>query len=115
MISMKKFNQQHEDLMKLLDEVPGVTAHMKSFEVQMAEKILERRLQIGLTQTQVVEIVRQQGESITQATISKVECGDATVGSDTYNKVLKALGGVSKLSIEFGELPKNSNPILESV
>lgn len=41
---MKKFNQQHEDLMKLLDDVPGVTAHMKNFEVQMAEEIVERRL-----------------------------------------------------------------------
>lgn len=110
---MKRLNKQHEDLMKLLDEVPGVRDHMKSFEVQMAEKILERRLQIGLTQTQVVEIVRQQGEPITQATISKVECGDATVGSDTYNKVLKALGGVSNLSIEFGELPKSSKTVLE--
>lgn len=96
---MKKLNKQHEDLMKLLDEVPDVRDHMESFEVQMAEEILERRLQIGLTQIQVVEIVRQQGERITQATISKIECGDTTVGSDTYNKVLRALGGVSKLSI----------------
>ena len=39
---MKRLNKQHEDLMKLLDEVPGVKGHMKSFEVQMGEKILER-------------------------------------------------------------------------
>ncbi|HLQ72984.1 MAG TPA: helix-turn-helix transcriptional regulator [Bacillota bacterium] len=110
---MKSLNKQHEDLMKLLDDVPGVEDHMRSFEVQMAERILERRLQIGLTQTQVVDIVREQGGSITQATISKVECGDATVGSDTYNKVLKALGGVANLSIEFGELATNSNAALE--
>lgn len=113
MFNLKKLNKQHDDLMRLLDEVPGVEEHMKSFEVQMGEKILEQRLQASLTQTQVVGIVRQQGEAITQATISKVECGDATVGSDTYNKVLKALGGISSLSIEFGELSKSSNGIVE--
>lgn len=113
MINMKRLKKQHEDLMRLLDGVPGVEEHMKSFEVQMGEKILERRLQAGLTQTQVVEIVRQQGEPITQATMSKVECGDATVGSNTYNKVLKALGGISNLSIEFGELPKSRHSISE--
>lgn len=112
-INMKNLNKRHEDLMRLLDEVPGVEEHMQSFEVQMGEKILERRLQAGLTQTQVVEIVRQQGEPITQATISKVECGDTTVGSDTYNKILKALGGISNLNIEFGELPKSGKRILE--
>ena len=40
---------------------------MKSFEVQIGEEIFERRLQVGLPQTQVLEIVRQQGEPMTQA------------------------------------------------
>ena len=48
---MKKLKKQHEDLMRLLDEVPGVEEHMQSFEVQMGEKILERRLQAGLNIT----------------------------------------------------------------
>lgn len=113
MIDMEKFNKQHEDLMRLLDEVPGVVEHMQSFEVQMGEKILGRRLQLGLTQTQVVELIRQQGELITQATVSKVESGDTTVTTDTYNKILKVLGGISNMSIEFGELPKSCKKILE--
>ncbi len=40
---------------------------MKSFEVQIGEEIFERSLQVGLPQTQVLEIVRQQGEPMTQA------------------------------------------------
>lgn len=103
---MKKFGKQHDDLMKLLDEVPGVTEHMQSFEVQMGEKILKRRIELGLTQTQVVDIIREQGDRITQATISKVESGDATVGTDTYNKILKALCGLTKIDIEFGVTQK---------
>lgn len=113
MNDMKSLGKQHEDLMRLLDEVPGVSEHMQSFEVQMGEKILKRRIELGLTQTQVVEIIRHQGDRITQATISKVECGDAAVGTDTYNKIMKALGGITNINIEFGELPKSSREILE--
>lgn len=110
---MKNLGKQHDELMKLLDAVPGVVEHMESFQVQMGEKIFKRRVESGLTQTQVVEIIREQGDPITQATISKVECGDKTVSTETYNKILKALGGISSISIEFGELPKSSKKVLE--
>lgn len=112
MIDVTNLNKQHEELMKLLDTVPGVEEHMQSFEVQIAEKILKRRIELGLTQQQVVERVLEQGGRITQATISKVECGDPAINTETYNKILKALGGVASVSIEFGELPK-SNKTLE--
>lgn len=109
---MRNLNQDHDELMCLLNQVPGVEEHMQSFEVRMGETILQRRVELGITQTQLAEIVRELGESITQATISKVEAGDRTVGSDTYQKVLSALGGVKKLDIEFGELPKSSKRVL---
>lgn len=99
--------------MRLLDSVPGVTEHMESLEVIMAKKILKRRLDLGLTQSQVVERVYKQGASITQATVSKVECGDKTISTDTYNKIFTALGGITNLDIQFGELPKSSKKILE--
>ncbi|SFD03435.1 Pou domain-N-terminal to homeobox domain-containing protein [Bacillus sp. OV322] len=113
---MKKFKlgKQHEELMNLLDKVPGVTEHMTSVSVIMAEKILQRRIELGLTQTQVVEIIKEQGERITQATISKVECGDSTIGTDTYDKIFHALG-VIDINLEYGELPKSSKRILELV
>lgn len=110
---MKKFGQKHADLMALLDQVPGVKEHMESFEVQMGEKILKRRIELGLTQNNLVEMVRGRGDEITQATVSKVERGDHTVNSETYEKILSALGGVKTLNIEFGELPKSSKRVLE--
>ncbi|KZZ82525.1 helix-turn-helix domain-containing protein [Bacillus sp. SJS] len=105
---MKNIKNQHKDLMDLLDQVPGVKEHMEKFEVQMAQQILERRIELGLTQAQLVRIIQQQGERITQATISKVESGDSAVGADTYNKILHALGGAAHIEIEFGELPKSA-------
>lgn len=93
--------------MELLDQVPGVKEHMNSFEVIMGEKILKRRLELGLTQSDLVELIKISGKKITQATISKVESGDSTIGTDTYNKILDALGGISEVKIEFGEFTKS--------
>lgn len=94
--------------MNLLDQVPGVNEHMNSFEVQMGKEIFQRRLELGLTQSELVEKILKQGDKITQATISKVECGDNTVGSDTYNKIFRALGDHIEIEIKFGEYPKRS-------
>ncbi|MBT2734119.1 helix-turn-helix domain-containing protein [Bacillus sp. ISL-7] len=105
-MSKRKFNEKHNNLMDLLDQVPGVIEHMNSFEVTMGKKIFQRRLELGLTQSQLVEIILQGGDKITQATISKVECGDNTIGSDTYNKIFFALGGLRDIEIKFGEYPK---------
>lgn len=107
MMSKSKFGKKHKDLMSLLDQVPGVKEHMNSFEVQMGKKILQRRIELGLTQSQLVDLIIENGERVTQATISKVECGDASVGSDTYNKIFNALGGLENLEIQFGEYPKS--------
>lgn len=109
---MKNLGKKHDKLMELLDQVPGVKEHMNSFEVLMGEKILKRRLELGLTQSELVELIRINGQKITQSTISKVECGDATIGTNTYNKVLDALGGLSEVKIEFGEFPKSNKKTL---
>lgn len=106
--NMKKLGKKHEDLMRLLDQVPGVEDHMESFEVIMGQKILQRRIELGLTQSQLVERICAQGDRITQATISKVETGDGTVGSDTYNKIFKALGRIASLDVNYGGLPKST-------
>jgi transcriptional regulator with XRE-family HTH domain len=110
---MKKFQSKHKDLMDLLDQVPGVKDHMESFEVKMGQQILKRRIELNLTQQKVVEIIQRQGGKITQATISKVERGDNTISTDTYNKIIEVLGGVKDLKIEFGECPKSVKRELE--
>ncbi len=48
--------------MELLDQVPGVKEHMNSFEVIMGEKILKRRLELGLTQSDLVELIKISGK-----------------------------------------------------
>lgn len=103
----KDFNE----LVKLLNQVPGVQEHMNSFEVQMGKKILQRRIDKGLTQSDVVDLVIRQGEKITQKTISLVENGDAVIESDTYTKIFKALG-VKRFNIDLIEDSSNEQDTL---
>lgn len=91
---MKNLGEEHEELMRLLEEVPGVTEHLNSFEVQMGKKILVKRLQAGLTQEQVVDLLSRHAEPITRETLSKAETGSKSVGKNIYNAILQALGDV---------------------
>lgn len=102
---MNKHEKRFEDLMEKLYEVPTVSDHMKKFEVQMAQKIRLRRAELGLTQSDLVKLVKADGDSITQKTISKVESGEHTIESETYEKILKALGinGGYEVELRFNE------------
>lgn len=91
---MKNLGEEHDELMRLLEGVPGVTEHLNSFEVQMGKKILAKRLQVGLTQEQVVDLVSSQEVSLTRETLSKAETGSKSVGKNIYNAILQALGDV---------------------
>lgn len=64
--------------------------------------MLKRRLELGMTQEKLVEAVKQQGDEITQATISKIESGHRGIKNDTYDKVFRALGGLESLNVQFG-------------
>lgn len=103
----KKFNKKHDDLMKLLHQVPGVKEHMERFEMKMGIEVFRRRVELGLTQAELVEMINQNGEKITQATISKVERGEINVSSDTYNKIFNALGGIDDVDFSFSDCPKS--------
>ncbi|WP_176543275.1 helix-turn-helix domain-containing protein [Bacillus toyonensis] len=107
-MSKKNFNKKHTDLMDLLNQVPGVKEHMNSMGVRMGGKILKRRLELELTQSDLVKMINDNGDKITQATISKVERGEGTIGSDTYDKIFKVLGGLESIEIEFGKYPKST-------
>ncbi|HEU4963169.1 MAG TPA: helix-turn-helix transcriptional regulator [Bacilli bacterium] len=95
-------NHDHEELKKLLHSVPGVKEHLESFSVRVGKIILKRRLDLGLTQQQLVDRINSQGEAITQATISKIESGHSGAKSSTYDKIFQALGGLNKLVARFG-------------
>lgn len=94
-MAKKKFN----DMMDKLKSVPGTVEHLNSYSVLMGKKILRRRYELGLTQGEVVQLIQDNGEKITQATLSKAESGDGNIGSDTYDKIFNALGGLHDVEV----------------
>ncbi len=90
-----------EEVLGLLDQVPGVTEFMNSFEVKMGQQIMARRISLGLTQSQLAELVSKiSGESMPQSTISRVEGASKGIRSETYDKILRALG-MSEVVVKF--------------
>jgi predicted transcriptional regulator len=102
---MAKFT--HEDVMALLKSVPGVSEHLEKPSVKMAREIAKRRIELGLTQTKLVELAKQRGIVLTQATVSKVEAGHEGVTQGTIDKVVMALGGLEDMQVNFKEYPKS--------
>lgn len=98
----------HEDVMALLKSVPGVTEHLNKPSVIMAKKIAKRRIELGLTQTKLVEIAKEKGINLTQATVSKVEAGHEGITQGTLDKVVLALGGLEDMQVDFKEYPKRT-------
>ncbi|SDN64523.1 Pou domain-N-terminal to homeobox domain-containing protein [Alkalicoccus daliensis] len=95
-----------DDVMQMLKQVPGTEKHLNSFSVLMGKKILKRRIELGLTQQELIVEIRKNGSNITQSTLSKVESGDANATSDTYNKIFYALGELSVITPEYRDKPE---------
>lgn len=106
---MIDFDKDFNEVMDLLKTVPGVKEHLQSFEVQMGKQILQRRLELGWTQQELVQLCREMGVNITQPMLSNIENGSKNVESHSYNGVLDVLGGVKGLNIEFGDAPSRPN------
>ena len=104
-------NKNYNDVMGVLKQVPKVNEHLNKISVIMGKKILKRRLELGMTQKEVVSIIKNHGDTITQATLSKVESGVDNIKSETYDKVFWALGGLEDLTPTFRENPKSKDPI----
>lgn len=98
----------HEDVMELLKTVPGVSEHLDTPSVILAKKIAKRRIDLGLTQTKLVENARNKGIILTQAAVSKVEAGYEGVTQGTVDKVVLALGGIEDMQLTFKEYPKRT-------
>lgn len=104
-------NKNYQDVMAILKQVPKVNEHLNKISVIMGKKILKRRLELGLTQKEVVSIIKDNGDTITQATLSKMESGTENIKSETYDKVFLALGGLEDLTPTFKENPKGKDLI----
>jgi transcriptional regulator with XRE-family HTH domain len=63
---------------------------------------LKRRIELNLTQQEVVALSKKHEKSITQAQLSKIEIGDENVTLQTYEKALYVLG-LSGVKLEFSD------------
>ncbi|KAA0958136.1 helix-turn-helix domain-containing protein [Planococcus kocurii] len=104
-------NKNYNDVMGILRQVPKVNEHLNKISVIMGKKILKRRLELGLTQKEVVSMIKDHGDTFTQATLSKIESGADNIKSETYDKVFVALGGLEDLTPKFKENPKGKDLI----
>lgn len=95
----------HVEVMDALMNSNSVEEYMRQEQVQLGIKILKRRLELGLTQTQVVALSKKRNASITQAQLSKIENGDPSIKITVYKKALKTLGGHIKIDVEFNDSP----------
>lgn len=91
--------KNYEELMKIMDKkIPRSRDYVNSVSNVMARGILKRRLELGLTQSELANLVKDvTGKTMHQSTISEVEGGTAILTTETYDRVLKTLG----MTIEF--------------
>jgi transcriptional regulator with XRE-family HTH domain len=101
---MAKHN--YDDVMKMLKAVPGVEEHLKKPSVIQGKRIAKRRIELGLTQLELVKVAREKGIVLTQATISKAEAGHEGVTNGSIDRIIEALGGIEDLELSFKVLPK---------
>lgn len=85
-------SKSFDQVMDMFKAVPGVKEHLNKPSIVLGKIVLRRRLELGLTQKEVVEIVKKNGETLTQSRLSKLECGDDGITMKTYDKVIEALG-----------------------
>lgn len=90
-----------DDVFLTLDEVPGVKEFMESYSVKIGRIILHRRLDLGWTQTELAQRVKQTtGKSMHQSTISAMEGGSPGITADLYDRVLRTLG-IKDIAVRF--------------
>lgn len=98
-------NRTFTDLMDTLMEVPEVKQHTNSLPVQLGLEVMKKRIELDLTQAQVVKLAGIRKVSLTQAQLSKIENGDTEMSIDKYLDALHVLGGHLKPDIEFDNPP----------
>ena len=96
------YDKDFNEVMELLKSVPGAKEHMESIQVKLGKEIWKRRIELGWTQTQVIEALNERGVKMTQPMLSRMETGLRNIEGDTYQKVFDILGGILELNIEFG-------------
>jgi DNA-binding XRE family transcriptional regulator len=86
-MSDKKLGQDFEEMLLRAKNIPDVQKKLESFSTVIANLVLVRRAQLGITQS---ELAKKAGTI--QYTISRIESGDDGVKLTTLNKVFDILG-----------------------
>lgn len=98
--------QTHNDVMANLMKSQSVKNYLDQEQVKLGVIILKKRLDLGLTQSQLITIANRKDIKLTQAQLSRVENGDPNLGVPVYKNALHALGGHLKLGVQFDDEPK---------
>lgn len=85
-------SKEHKNVMSLLKKVPGVEQHLNSFNIIKGKQILKKRMELGLTQKEICEIVNKKGYCLTPSTLMKIESGYKDIPNNTYDQILKLVG-----------------------
>lgn len=99
-------SKNHEDLKQILNQVPGVKEHLAKPSIFKGKQILKRRIELGLTQTDLIDKARKNGIILTQSTLSKAESGHEGITNGTFDKIVESLGGIDDLKMQFKESSK---------
>ena len=98
-------NKTHAEVMDALMNSKSVKDYMSQEQVQLGVKIFKRRLELGLTQAQVVMKSKEKNVPITQAQLSNIENGDPSIKINVYKRALETLGGHMKVDVDFNDPP----------
>lgn len=98
-------NKTFTDMMDKLMDIPEVEEHINSLPVQLGLKVLKQRMELNLTQSQVIKLAKYKGIQLTQAQLSRIENGDTNTSIDVYKRALNVLGGSMKVEVEFDHPP----------
>ncbi|MBH8605581.1 helix-turn-helix domain-containing protein [Thermoactinomyces sp. CICC 10522] len=106
--------KNHEELMELLESVPGVKEAVYSFSRMMGRAIFARRIELGLTQKELAQRVQEEtGQPMHQSVISRIEGGSTGITSETYDRILRVLG-MKDIEIIF-DTPKEIGATISSL
>jgi len=97
LIDKNKLGLDFKELEKKAMEIPEVKEYLQKFSVIIADLILARRMQLGLTQKELAKQAKT-----TQATISRIESGDDGVKSGTLDNIFQVLK-LTQIIPEFNE------------
>lgn len=88
-----KLEDESDEMIEIIEEVPGVKEFMRSFPVASGLEILKKRLDMKKSPDELCDFIqRKTGLELSADALHQMEWGDASVPVIHYQTVLQALG-----------------------